>query len=468
MNRLSIKEKIGYSLGDLSANLVFQTLMMFLLVYYTDVVGIDSKIAGTIIFIGGLFGAFFNPLMGAISDRTNTRWGKFRPWILWTSIPFGLAAILAFSVPDISVAGKIAYAAVTYVLLLFIYSANNLPYSALSGVMTGDMVERTSLSSYRFAAVTVAQFISQALLLPLVSVLGKGDDSVGFKYAITIFAVIAAVFFVITFFTTKERIVPSAEQKSSVKQDLKDLTKNRPWIIMFALTTVLFVGLALRGSMLVYYFKDFVSEDALSQMIERWGMSDSKWTNDVSGFGLSVFNTIGIVSAFIGIALSKPFAMRMGKRNAYFFGLMIAALLQVCYTFFKNDQLVAIFITNFLFSLFYGITTPLLWAMIGDVADFSEWKFGRRATGMVFSAIIFGLKAGLGLGGAAAGFILSSYGYAAGVAVQSDSAVLGIKLSVSVYTGIVFLLGCVMLFFYEITKDKELQIQKDLELRRKS
>lgn len=466
--KLSIKEKVGYSLGDLSANLVFQTLMMFLLVYYTDVIGIAPSIAGTIIFVGGIIGACSNLIMGAIADRTQTRWGKFRPWILWTAVPFGVLAWMAFSVPDFSMAGKIAYASITYVLLLFVYSANNLPYSALSGVMTSDMVERTSLSSFRFVAVTVAQFISLVLLLPMVNYLGKGDDSMGYKYTIGIFGVIAVIFFLITFLTTKERIVPTIDQKSSVKEDLKDLVKCKPWLAVLGITILMFVGLALRGGILVYYFRDFVSQDSLVAFFDTLGLADSPLTNDVSGFGYSLFNTFAIVAALGGIALSKPCAQRFGKRNTFIGGFMVTALLQCTFVFFKPTDLTLMYSTHFVLSFFYGITTPLLWAMIGDVADYSEWKTHRRATGLIFSAVIFGLKAGLSIGGAIAGFVLSSYGYDAALPQQPETAVHGIKLAVSVFTGVIFLVGAGLLFFYEIDKDTEELIQKELDERRAS
>lgn len=464
--KLSVKEKIGYSLGDLSANLVFQTLMMFLLVFYTDVYGLNPSTAGTIIFAGGIAGAFFNLLMGAIADRTRTRWGKFRPWILWTAVPFGVMAILAFTTPNFSMTGKIIYASVTYFLLLVAYSANNLPYSALSGVMTGDMVERTSLSSYRFVAVTVAQFITLALLLPLVDWLGAGDERLGYERTILVFAIISVICFIITFLTTKERIVPTPEQKSTVKEDVKDLTKNRPWIMIFLVTTIMFVALALRGGMYVYFFQDFIAESSFTNFFDSIGLGDSKWITNVNNFGYSVFNTIGIVGALLGIALSKSLAQKYGKRNAFIFGLIITSVFQVSLVFYGSESLSAIFITNFFISFFYGITTPLLWAMIGDVADFSEWKNNRRATGLVFSAMIFGLKAGLGLGGALAGYILSAYGYNAELAVQSDQVLMGIRMSVSIYTGILFLACALLLFFYSINKNMELKIQKELEIRR--
>ena len=465
-NKLSFREKFGYSLGDLSANLVFQTLMMFLLFFYTDVYGIEPGVAGTIIFVGGIIGAAFNIIMGAIADRTSTRWGKFRPWILWTSLPFCFIAVLTFTTPDLGYSGKIIYASVTYLLLLLVYSANNLPYSALSGVMTGDMVERTSLSSYRFVAVTIAQFITLVLLLPLVDFFGEGNERVGYQKTIMLFAIIAFIFFIITFLTSKERIEPDPAQKTSIKNDLSDLIRNRPWIILFLLTMFLFIGLALRGAMLVYYFKDYVSEIELSKLTYFLGFREAKWISNEANLGYSFFNMVGIIGTLIGIASSRSLAKRYGKRDAFLFGLTIAACLQALFVLYSPAQIRLMFITFLIIGFFYGITTPLLWAMIGDVVDYSEWKNFRRATGMVFSAIIFGLKAGLGLGGALAGYLLSTYGYDSDIIIQSHRVHVGIRLSISVYPAIFFLIGCSLLLFYKIRKKTELRIQFELEERR--
>ena len=464
--RLSVKEKVGYSLGDLSANLVFQTLMMFLLVFYTDVFGISPAAAATVIFVGGILGACFNPVMGAIADRTNTRWGKFRPWILLTAVPFGIMAWLTFSTPDLSENGKIAYAFITYFFLVIVYSANNLPYAALSGVMTGDMVERTSLSSYRFVAVMIAQFTSQVLHLPLVFILGNGDEPLGFKKAIGIFAVIAVVFFVITFFTTRERIKPPTQEKTPLRQDLKDLTRNKPWIAIFVLTILLFVSLAMRGGMLVYYFKEYLSEAQLGTFLAKLGLADSKWVEDVPTFAFSVFNGAGIVAMIIGIGVSKPLAKRIGKRDAFGAGLLLSTICLVFFVFYGPDSVTLVVVTQIIFGLTYGVTIPLLWAMIADVADFSEWKNHRRATGIIFSAMIFGLKAGLGIGGALGGYILAIYGYDAELAEQSTQTLFGIRMAVSVYPALAFLIGFATLFFYQINKKLEYQMEEDLSLRR--
>jgi len=480
--KVTVVEKIGYSLGDLAANLIFQTLMTFIAFFYTDVFKIPPVSASAIIFTGGMIGAFFNPVMGAIADRTFTRWGKFRPWILWTAIPFGVIALLAFSTPDFGIHGKVIYAFITYILLVFIYSANNLPYSALSGVMTGDMAERNSVSSYRFVAVMVAQFIVQSLLLPLVLIFGHGDKTVGFEKVMTIFAVTGVVFFIITFLTTHERIVPKAEQKSSLKQDLSDLYKNKPWIAMLVLTIFIFITLALKGGMYVYYFNNYIDPNQLALFLENIGFNGLignlnalltniglvgfVWPSDPQTSGFSLFNGGGIIFMIVGIGFSKPLADRFGKRDVFGAGLILATLCVFDFLFFAPDSIELVFIAQLLHGFFYGLTIPLLWAMIADVADYSEVKNNRRATAIIFSAMIFGLKAGLSIGGALVAGILAGFGYNQQLAVQAESTIQGIKLSVSIFPTITFLIAFVCLFFYEIDKKKEVEIEQTLKNRR--
>ena len=481
--KLSVLEKLGYSLGDLAANLIFQTLMTFLAYFYTDVYKIPAGTASIIIFIGGFFGAFFNIIMGAIADRTNTRWGKFRPWVLWTSIPFGVISLLAFSTPNFSETGKVAYAFITYFLLVIIYSANNLPYSALSGVITGDMKQRNSLSSYRFVAVMIAQFIIQSLLLPLALSLGHGDKAVGFEKVMLFFAITGVIFFIITFLTTRERILPAQEEKSSVLTDLKDLSKNKPWLIMLALTILVFITLALKGGMYIYYFKYYLNEAAQAAFLENigfnnfiaglnstitgMGLGEFQWPKDAPTSANSLFNAGGIIFMIVGIMFSKPLADRFGKRNIFGLFLFLSALSLVMFNFYAPDAIGAVFVTQILHGFLYGVTIPLLWAMIADVADYSEWKNNRRATAIIFSAMIFGLKIGLSVGGAIGAGLLAKYGYVAEVPDQTAATVSGIKMSVSIYPGLIFILGAGMLFWYEISKKMELTIENELEQRRK-
>lgn len=463
--KLSVGEKIGYSLGDLSANLIFQTLMTFLAFFYTDVYKVPPGAASAIIFTGGMIGAFFNPVMGAIADRTQTRWGKFRPWILWTAVPFGIMAILAFSTPDFGEKGKVAYAMITYIVLVLVYSANNLPYAALSGVLTGNIAERNSISSYRFVAVMVAQFVVQVLLLPLVLLLGDGDKTRGFEVVMGIFAGVGVLFFIITFLTTRERVIPTPEQKSSLKEDLGDLVRNRPWLAMLILTVFVFITLSLKGGSYVYYFENYVSEPHLTQFLDRLP-SFLRLSGDTATAGFSLFNAGGIVFMIVGISLSKGLADRFGKRDVFGVSLFISALCLLAFVFYPPESVTLVFITQVLHGFFYGLTIPLLWAMIADVADYSEWKNNRRATAIIFSAMIFGLKAGLSIGGALVAGILGAYGYDESLAVQTPEVIQGIKMLMSVYPTLTFMVSVACLFFYAINKKMEVRIETDLIQRR--
>jgi Na+/melibiose symporter-like transporter len=471
--KLSVLEKIGYSLGDLAANLVFQTLVTYLAYFYTDIYGLKANDASAIMLTVGLIAAFgFNPIIGAIADRTVSRWGKFRPWILWTAVPLGVIALLAFSTPDFSYKGKLIYAAVTYTLLLLLYAANNLPYSALSGVITGDMKERNSMSSYRFVAVMFAQFFVQVFMLPIIESAGGGDKAVGIEKVMTWLAIIGTIMLLITFFTTRERIVPKPEQKSSLKEDLGDLFKNRPWVIMLVLTTLVFITLAMKGGSYVYYFKNYVDKESLTSFImpilnALSNVGINFFGEDPVSAGFGLFNAGGIIFMIVGITLSKRFADKYGKRDVFGVNLFLSTLFILFFYFFPARSVGLMFASQILHGFFYGLTIPLLWAMIADVADFSEWKNNRRATAIIFSAMMVGLKGGLSIGSALLTWILGLFNYVPNSdAVQSATTIQGIKLLVSVFPAIPFLIGAGLLFFYRINKKMETQIETDLKQRR--
>lgn len=471
--KLSVKEKVGYSLGDLAANLVFQTLMTYLAYFYTDIYGLDTNHASALMLTVGLVAAFaFNPIIGAIADRTVSRWGKFRPWILFTAIPLGVIALLAFSTPDFSYKGKVIYAVVTYTLLLLLYAANNLPYSALSGVITGDMKERNSMSAYRFVAVMFAQFFVQVFMLPIIEAAGGGDKAVGIEKVMTWLAIIGTAMLLITFFTTKERIVPKPEQKSSLNEDLGDLFKNKPWVIMLTLTTLVFITLAMKGGSYVYYFKNYVNKERLTEFITPLlnGLSNigvNFFGEDPVSAGFGLFNAGGIIFMIVGITLSKRFADKYGKRDVFGTALVISTLFILLFYFFSSTSVELMFISQILHGFFYGITIPLLWAMIADVADYSEWKNNRRATAIIFSAMMVGLKGGLSIGSALLTWILGLFHYVPNSdAAQTEQAIQGTKMLVSIFPSIPFLLGAALLFFYEINKKMEVQIEADLKQRR--
>ena len=471
--KLSILEKFGYSLGDLAANLVFQTLMTYLAYFYTDIYGLNATDATAIMYIVGTVAAFsFNPIIGALADRTNSKWGKFRPWILYTSVPLGLISVMAFSTPNFSYDGKVIYAVITYTLLLLLYASSNLPYSALSGVITGDMKERNSISSYRFVAVMFAQFFVQVFMLPIIIYAGAGDKAIGIEIVMTWLAIIGTIMLLITFFTTKERIVPTEEQKSSVFEDLKDLITNKPWLIMLILTTLTFISLAMKGGSYVYYFENYIDETKLTVFISPildylTSVEINFFGNDPVSAGFGLFNAGGIIFMIFGIGLSKPLADRYGKRNIFALFLFISTIFIILFYFFDKSSVELMFGSQILHGFFYGITIPLLWAMIADVADYSEWKTNRRATAIIFSAMMVGLKLGLTIGGGLVVQILGNYGYEANKELaQSEYVVQGVKLLVSIYPAIPFLIGIALLYFYEINKKMETQIEIDLRNRR--
>jgi Na+/melibiose symporter-like transporter len=482
VQKLSVGEKIGYGLGDASANLIFQVMMILQTMFYTDAFGLTPFATGLLLGVARIWDGIFDPMMGLIADRTNTKWGKFRPWILWTAVPFGVMAFLCFYTPSFSMGGKLAYAYITYIGFMTVYSMNNLPYSALSGVATADMGERTALSSYRQTCAMAAGIIVQGLAWPLVNRFGKMEDgtvnnALGFQWVIGIFAAIGIVLFFITFFSTKERIQPDPKQKTSVGRDFADLFANGPWWILFALTLLIFITLAMRGGDIAYLFKyyfdakiqyDVVKGSGLMGILQSIGfLSDNPTDADVIPWAFSIFSVSGCVTTILGIVFSKWFAVRMGKRNAFILGLGIITALWVPMYFLTKTQVWAAIIIQLFAQFGYGITAPLLWAMMGDVADYSEWKTGRRATAIVFAAVVFGLKAGIGLGGAIQGWILSHYGYVANVA-QSERSLQGILLTATIFPAIPFGLGVILLLLYKINKKVEYQMASELIERRKA
>lgn len=486
--KVSIGEKIGYSLGDGTANLTFQMMMMFQLFFYTDVFGIKATAAGMILLVARFFDAFVDPVVGLLSDRTTTKWGKYRPWLLWTALPFAVFFILAFTTPDLSERGKIIYAGVTYVLLMSVYSFNNTPYSSLGGVMTSDIKERTSISSVRFITATVASFVVQGLTLPLVTKLGgSASSSKGWLWTIALFAAVGFVLMIITFFSARERIAPPAQQKTSVKQDFKDIFSSKPWIAMFVLTLFLFTTLAMWGSSMSYYFNYVVDKHALFDFLGSMGLvgvegqTMTGWHSFLNAFGLivydpdkvfavgfSLFNMVGSVIQLLGVILLSGFlAGIFGKRNVFVICLALTALFTGLFFVVSPSNIEGIFILNILKSLAYAPTVPLLWAMMGDVADHSEWVNHRRATGFVFAGIVFALKAGLGLGGAICGGIIDSFGFVANT-VQSTDAVHGILLTSSIIPAVTFAIGVIALMFYPISKKFNEKVQADLTERREA
>jgi GPH family glycoside/pentoside/hexuronide:cation symporter len=442
--KLSFGEKFGYGLGDMAANFVFQAMMALQLNFYTDTFGLSAAQAGTMFLIVGLGAAAFNPVMGVIADRTKTRWGRFRPWLLWTAVPFGVIGVLTFTTPDMSAPAKLIYAWVTYLAMRLIYTMNNVPYASLTGVMTDDPNERTSIASYRQLFANAAGFIVQSLAIPMVIFLGHGSSARGYQLTMGIFLVASVVMFLIAFGVSKERIQPDPKQDSSVLQDLSDLVKNGPWIALFLVVTFYFIATMIRNSVMLPYFKYCAG----NQILFSW------------------FNGFGLTALLIGVACSTALTKRFGKRTLFFWSMLLTGLLCGALFLLPATATAPIFGLEVVRQFIYGCSGPLLWAMMGDVADYGEWKTGRRATATVTSAVVFALWIGLALGGALAGWLLSLYGYQSN-AVQSEHALLGIRLIASAFSGAAFLAAAVCLLFYGITMKLNMTISHDLSERRK-
>ena len=442
--RVPFLEKVGYSLGDGAANLVFQLMMMFQLMFYTDVLGIGAGAAGLVLLGARVFDAFVDPLAGILSDRTSTKWGKYRPWVVGTAVPFALVFALSYLSPDWGVRAKTAWAAGTYALLMALYSFNNTPYSSLGGVMTDDGRERTSVATVRFVAATVATIVVQVATLPMVKMFE--DPRTGWSVTVGIYAVFAAVMLVVSGCVAKERIAPPATQRKSLGEDMKSVLGVAPWRAMFVLTLFLFVTLALWGSASAYYFKYAVSEETL---------------------GFPFFNGVGQGITFVAVVtLPGILSDRFGKKTTYLVCLALTAVFTAGFYFVPATSRYGLLAMGALKSLAYAPTIPLLWAMMGDVADHGEWVSGRRATGFVFAGIVFALKAGLGLGGAVCGWILGAAGFDPEAASQTAAAQQAIRLSVSLIPAALFAVGCVALVFYPISKRTEREMQLELNARR--
>jgi GPH family glycoside/pentoside/hexuronide:cation symporter len=443
IQKLSFKEKFGYGLGDMAANFIFQALLALQLFYYTDVFGLGAAQAGNLFLVVGLIAAFFNPVMGVIADRTNTRWGKFRPWLLWTAVPFGIMGILTFTTPNLSTTGKLIYAWVTYLLLRLIYAANNVPYATLNGVLTGDPDERTSIASYRQIFANSAGFIVQSLAIPMVAFFGRGNDARGYQLTMGLLSVLSILFFIVAFATTKERIQPDPQQQTSLTQDLKDLFSNRPWVVLFLVTTFYFAAISMRGSVMLSFFKYLAGNEKL----------------------FSWFNGFGLASLIAGVTVSTALTKRIGKRPLFILSMTLCGLFNLAVLVLPPHATVAIIVSEVLRQFSYGTSGPLIWAMMGDVADYGEWKTGRRATGTVTAAVIFALWMGLALGGAIAGWLFSFYGYSAN-AVQTQRALDGIRLTAGLYPALLFFATAACLFFYPISRRINKTISDELAGRR--
>lgn len=444
MEKLALKEKIGYALGDTAANIAWRSILTFLLVFYTDVFGISAAAAGLLLLVGRISDGALDIVVGMLADRTNTKHGKFRPWILWTAAPLGFLVVLTFTTPNFSYTGKLVYAYITYILMLFVYTANNIPYSALMGVMTSSHKERTSLSSFRFAGAYLGGIISQGLLIYLVMFLGHGNKNQGYQYSMYLFAVLMVLFLLITYFSTRERVVPPKDQQTNIGKDLKDLVTNRPWLILLLIGFLFVTYNSVKQGITVIYFERYLANISLAS-----------------------FYMVGLlVVSLVAALVTTPVANFFGKKNLFIYAIAFSAVMNGMLYFLGPKSIPAIFVFGILSEFGAGIMPVLFFAMLGDSADYSEWKHNRRATGLFYSAGTFAMKFGGGVAGAIIGFVLAAYKYDGMNAASIPGAIPGIKLLMSWIPGIFAAVGVITLFFYPLTKTKMDRIEADLKVRK--
>ncbi|WP_432221132.1 MFS transporter [Flavobacterium sp. TMP13] len=457
-NKITLKEKIGYGLGDAASSMFWKIFSMYLLFFYTDVFGLAPAVVGTMFLITRIWDSCFDPVVGIIADRTKTKWGKFRPYLLWTAIPFAIIGVLTFYTPDFDEKGKIIYAYITYSAMMMIYSLINVPYASLLGVMSSDRKERNTLSSYRMVFAFGGSLLALWLIEPLVTYFGGSLNSkTGWLAAISIFGVITTVFFWGCFFFTKERVKPIANEENNLKQDLKDLLANKPWWILLGAGIAALVFNSIRDGAAIYYFKYFINS------AENFDFN--LFGSDFHMTPTSIYLVLGQAANIIGVIIATPIANKIGKKKTFFVAMVLAAILSVIFYFFGRQDVMLIMIFQVLISICAGSIFPLIWSMYADSADYSEWKQGRRATGLVFSASSMSQKFGWTIGGAGTGWLLAYYGFQANVE-QSAFTQNGIQLMLSILPAIAAVFSVLFILFYPLSEEKLQVIEQDLNERR--
>jgi GPH family glycoside/pentoside/hexuronide:cation symporter len=450
-DRLKAREYMGYALGDTASNFFFQTFNIFLTYYYVDVWGIPATALLWMFPIVRLFDAVNDPVMGLIADRTNTRWGKFRPYIFWGAIPYGICGYLMFAGPDFGPTGKLVYAYITYALMLISYTVINVPYSSLLGVLSPSSRTRTQASSYRFMGAFAGGFLISLFVRPLVKFLGVNNEMRGFQWTMAIFAVASVTLFWITFVTTKERVKPPTGQRTNVREELGELFHNWPWIMLLIASIFSTTFIALRSGSTIFYFKYVVGDDKIPIFL---GLDRT-----------TVFLSTGMLAQIAGTVLLSFIARRLDKKYT---AAGLCAVTGVCFLMFyflPIDQFGLLVALNALGYLCMGPTSALTWALYGDVADYGEWKFGRRSTGLVFSASLFSIKTGIMVGGFLLPLFLASFGYVKD-AMQTPRALLGITLAFSIVPGVIALLKACALLIYPLSQKRVDDIEGELAFRR--
>ena len=469
---IALKEKIGYGFGDAASSMFWKIFGMYSLFFYTDVFGITAAAAGTMFLVARLWDSFFDVFVGIVSDRTRTRWGKYRPYLLWFAVPFAVMGVITFFVPDFGQTGKLVYAYVTYSLMMIVYSLINVPYASLLGVISPDPIERNSLASYRMSFAFIGSFVTFMLLQPLIDFFTKTFDSnsitqavqtadssvstspVGWVMGVGAIGIICIILFLLCFRWTKERVTQIDTEKSvSIKQDLKDLFRNAPWWILVATGLAALLFNAIRDSVAIYFFRDFVKVN--------YRMPGTNW--DMT----TIYFLVGQAANLIGVMAAPSVSAKYGKKKTYMLAVLFAGILSTGFYFIPNN-IVWILIFQFAISIFAGYVLPLLWSMFADIVDHQELLTGRRATGLIFSSSSMSQKLGWAFGAALSGWILALFKYAPDAVEQTQQTLRGEHIMISLIPAVCCLLAFIGMMFYPLSDKKVKEITEELNVKRQN
>ena len=443
VSSLSWREKLSYGVADMGFNFYWTNIATFLLIFYTDVFGLSAAAAASMMFTIKIVNAFTDPLIGAAADRTRTRWGKFRPYLLWMPLPLACAAFLTYTTPHLAEGGKLAWAYGSYLLMMVCYTGINIPYNALSGVLSADPQERSTVNGLRFIFAFAGSTLVTAATPTLVHWLGRGDEKLGWQLTMLAWSLLASGLFMVTFLNTRERIAPPADQRSKVVQDVRDLTQNRPWMALFFLALIIMVTITLRTSSAAYYFKYVVQRPDL----------------------MAGFVPAYMLAAALGAAATPLLTRFIDKKKLMMILMSTTALLSAAFFFVPRDQIVLMFALQIGLGLVLGPKSPLAFSMYADAADYNEWRTGRRATAMTFAAATFSQKLGTALAVAVIGALFTALGYVPNAA-QSAASQQGIVWLMSFIPAAFAVLAVAVMCFYNLDAARLAQIQRDLDARK--
>ncbi|HEV2481587.1 MAG TPA: MFS transporter [Puia sp.] len=453
---LSLREKVGYGFGDMASSMYWKLFGTYLLFFYTDVLGISAAAVGTMLLVSRCWDTVFDPVVGVITDRTHTRWGKFRPYLLYMALPFGIIGVGTFTASPWKGAGQLIYAYVTYSLMMMVYSLINVPYASMLGVISSDAKDRNALASYRMAFAFAGSFLSLALLQPLVGFFsnpGGGATGRSWTLAVAVIGALCVLLFLGCFSWTRERVRSMSEQDSTLKQDIKDLCRNRPWWILLVAGIMVLVFNSIRDGATLYYFKYYLTDGAAARLFH----TTITWS--------TLYLLAGQAANVIGVIIAAPIADKLGKKRTFILAMTTAAILSTLFYGLPKNQLTPIFLFQFCISICAGMVFPLLWSMYADIADYSEWKNGRRATGLIFSSSSMSQKIGWTIGGALCGWLLALFGFRANVP-QGETAQKGIVLMLSLLPAAGAALSVLALALYPLSEQRIKAIAHELEHRR--